>query len=211
MGVSNPALLREVPVTEFMFRNLSVKVFAEAADDGPVCDCCSYVIECGSCSECTDGPTAPPECGPCTDTPTVDCDACTDFETIPECGVCTDTPTNECFPCSDFEGTGAPECLGDTCQDDTHCINTLLILLPPPDDPGRGVRAVRAAADVRREMELLKRELRAAMTLEPDVEPIGSSGRPETLEEVDRLRHVLLEAVAELDERDRAIRGGPSD
>ena len=50
-------------MSEFMFRNLSVKVFAEFADDAPVCECCSYVFVCADCSECTDGATAPPDCG----------------------------------------------------------------------------------------------------------------------------------------------------
>lgn len=212
-----------------MFRNLSVKVFAEFADNAPVCDCCSYVFQCADCSECTDGATAPPECGECTDGATVPpecgectdeltapCEACTDFETTPECGNCTDGPTDDCFPCTDFEGTGGcldptiEDCFGDTCMEDTHCIHTLPILLPPPDDRADGVvRVVRPAAQVRTEMDLLKRELRAAMTLDPDVEPPGSTGRAQTLEEIEGLRRALVDAVAELDEQARTLRGEP--
>jgi hypothetical protein len=198
-------------MSEFVFKNLSVKLLPDPAlaADEPLCVCCSYEVECGECSLCTDGPTQPPECGPCTDTPTgpPECSPCT--QTPTDCGVCTDGPTDDCFPCTDFEGTGAPcfgpvsrpECRSDSaCEDGTHCIDTIDIVLPR-----------RSLDVVRGELAILRAELRRTLGGRLVEEQRLNVEGAQSVEEIDQLRDALLGAVAELDQRRTEIEAGPSD
>lgn len=208
-------------MSEFLFRNLSVKLFPKAdATAGQVCECCSYVVHCDDCSLCTEGPTAPPACEPCTENPASDCGPCTAGVTDPPCGGASDCgPSGQpgpCFPCTEF-GTidcldGTVNCEFESCGQGTGCIDTITIFVP--EDGGEilaGGEVARAAIEprsvdvVQRELAMLRAELRATMARDRAEGP--SLEAPAGVDELDRLRGALLEAVEELDERRGT--GGP--
>jgi hypothetical protein len=195
-------------MSEFMFKSLSVKLFAEdaLADEG-VCVCCSYDVHCDQCTHCTDSPTGIP-CNPCTDAGTVDCGECTLGVTDqPDpCKPCTGEITDDCFPCTDFETT---PCLGplshhpfpcdaDSCQQDTGCLDSILLVLP----------ARRSTSVIAEELALLRAELRQTLGRTTEDERRVAIGDAESVEEIDRVKDALLEAIDELDERRQQIEGG---
>jgi hypothetical protein len=165
-------------MSEFLFRNLSVKLFPEAAlADELVCVCCSYQYQCDGCTLCTGGETRPPGmCTPCTDIPDTDCGPCT--------GGCTDT---------------APPCGIDSCETGTHCIDSVTV----------AVLARRSAAVVRGELEYLRAELRQVLGRPLEEDRRATVAEARSVEEIDRLREVLLGAVAELDQRRAEIEANP--
>jgi hypothetical protein len=191
-------------MSEFVFRNLSVKLLA--ADDGPVCICCSYEYQCNECSQCTDSPTAPP-CDPCTQSATVECGECTNG---PTCDACTagDTggcegPTDDCFPCTDFEGTGGclcsdtdrGECEAESCMDNTGCFNTITIFVEG-DAP-----SPRSSDQILGELNILRDELRRTLGVSEEAVARVPRRRPSSVEEIDQFKAELLDAVAELDQQ----------
>jgi len=209
-------------MSEFVFRNLSVKLFPEvAANAGQVCECCSYVVHCDDCSLCTEGPTTPPACEPCTENPASDCGQCSTGATDFPCGGASDCgpscgDTGACFPCTEF-GTipcrdGTVNCEFDSFGQGTGCLDTITIFLP--GDEGEVVAGGEVAQPaieprsldvVQRELAMLRAELRAAMARHRAEGP--ALGAPAGVDEMDRLRGALLEAVEELDERRGT--GGP--
>jgi hypothetical protein len=200
-------------MSEFSFKNLSVKLFPEVAlaeDAALVCECCSFQMGCGDCT-CTDTPTVP-ECGVCTDTPTgPECGACTETET---CGACSvgetgtpcEGPTDDCFPCTDFDPS--IRCSDETCLEDTGCHHSVPIVVRPPGVEDAPVGGPRPPDVIMGELRLLRAELRQAMGLPPEREEEAEApGKPRTVEELDRLRAALVGAVAELDEHRGRIEG----
>ena len=199
-------------MSEFVFRNLSVKLFA--ADDGPVCVCCSYEYECNECSQCTDTPTGPP-CDPCTRTVTVDCGECTNGPTCDACsggdtgGRC-DGATDDCFPCTDFEGTGGclcsdtgrGECEADSCMEDSRCLFSIPLLIEGDE------ASPRSTAQLVGGLNVLREELRRTLGVSEEAVARAPKRRPSSVEEIDRFKAELLDAVAELD-RQRAELEGP--
>lgn len=197
-------------MSEFVFRNLSVKVFpAEARAEGE-CVCCSYEVHCDACTHCTDSATKVP-CSPCTDAATQDCGECTLGVTEPPngpCKPCTGNITDDCFPCTDFDTTPCfgpfshrpVPCDDASCQQDTGCLDTITVVIP----------ARRPTAVLAQELALLRTELRAALG-RPTEEPLGTVDEVQSLEEIDRLKGALLGAVAELDERRSQLDRGHQD
>lgn len=198
-------------MSEFVFRNLSVKLFA--AEDGPACVCCSYDYECNECSQCTDTPTGA-HCDPCTRTVTVDCGACTDGPTCDACsngdtgGGC-EGPTDDCFPCTDFEGTGGclcsdsggGECDAETCLEDSCRFFSIPIVIEGDDAPPRSTAQIVGGLNVLRE------ELRRTLGVSEEAAARASRRRPASVAEIDRFKAELLDAVAELDRQRAELEG----
>lgn len=198
-------------MAEFVFRNLSVKLFPVAdAVLGPVCVCCSYAHECDECSFCTEGVTDPP------------CDPCTGGATdVPGCGPCTDGPTEEppgcegpsddCFPCTEFDTSPCTFSDEGPCAEPLSCVqesgcfedSDLPILLGAQDAPAQpaAARASRSPDVIQAELDVLRVELRAALGLPPDADPQRRAEPAPAPGEIDRVRSALLAAVDELDRK----------
>ncbi|MHA6781085.1 hypothetical protein ACVGOW_08820 [Pseudonocardia saturnea] len=162
-------------MSEFVFRNLSVKLFPDRAADAvaaadPVCVCCSYAFECADCSLCTDQTDAP--CSPCTDTPTDPCGPCT--------GGVTDPP---------------PQCGIDSCLEGSGCLDSVPIVVQ--GDEGRAGH--RSPDVIAAELEELREELRRALRLPAREVQVRVEDELPADKRADLLRGVLLDAVAELD------------
>lgn len=188
-------------MSEFVFKNLSVKLFPdEALAEGAVCVCCSYDVQCDECSHCTDSPSEVP-CNPCTEAGTVDCGACTMgiTEDGGPCKPCTGQITDDCFPCTDFDTSPCfgplshdpGLCDANSCQQDTDCLDTIPLILP----------ARRSVAVIADELALLRTELRQTLGRSAEEERRSTVEEAESVEEIDRLKAALQGAVAELDER----------
>lgn len=197
-------------MSEFLFRNLSVKVFpAEEAADREGCPDCSYVcvgdsqfacrepsvvcqLACSNVAtpigcnfDCSRVVSQP--CGlNCSNLPTPGgCELdCSRVVSNP-CGfTCTNNPTPDCA-CS------SPRC---TLAGDNP---TILIA-----DPGGRV------GDARSQLAVLKDRMRRNLAaVEAAEQELEAAGRPKTVEEIDAVRSHLLAAVAELDEQKAEMEG----
>lgn len=156
-------------MSEFVFRNLSVKLFPDpsvAAGD-PVCVCCSYAFECADCSLCTDQTDTP--CSPCTDTPSDD-----------PCGPCTGGVTDP-----------PPQCGIDSCLNGSGCLDTVPIVVA--GDETRSPEVIAA------ELDELRAELRRALRLPAREVQVRVADELPADRRADLLRGALLDAVAEID------------
>jgi hypothetical protein len=138
----------------------------------------------------------------------VDCGACTLGVTDEPgpCKPCTGEITDDCFPCTDFDTTpcfgplshSPAPCEVDSCQEDTGCLDTILVVLPPRRSP----------AVITEELALLRTELRQTLGPPSEQERRVVIDEAQSLEEIDRVKDALLGAVVELDERRRQIERG---
>lgn len=173
-------------MSEFVFRNLSVKVFPAGGGRRQADRECADQSPSDMCGQCSQTPT----CSPCTLG-----DPCTLW--------CTETPT--CDRCSGVAFTGAM-CLpgtGDPFCEGVSCGFT---------GPRFGRAFLGQQGDVRAELGALKERLRREMAdVEAAERQLENAGRPRSVEEIDELRSELLAAVAELDERRAELEGdGPT-
>lgn len=146
-------------MSEFMFRNLSIKLFPVEGEEP------------GACADRT-------TCVPCTH-------LCTG--TIPVCDqACTQVPSIPIAVGPECRGPGtSPEFI------DTHGH----LILP--------------AGDARTELLALKENLQRRLALvEVGEQRLAAAAKPTSVEEIDRLKAHLLDAVAELDEQRARMQAG---
>jgi hypothetical protein len=171
--VRRPSVDVEEPaMSEFVFRNLSVKLFPDpAAAADPVCVCCSYAFECADCSLCTDRTDAP----------------------------CTDTPTDDpCGPCTGGVTDPPPQCGIESCLDGSGCLDSVPIVVQ--GDEARGAQAgPRSPEVITAELDLLREELRRALRLPSREAQVRVADELPADKRADLLRGALLDAVAEID------------
>ena len=191
-------------MSEFVFRNLSIKLFpaeGEAGEDE--CPCCTYICMGDSQLACLDPSvprramrarracrnncTLPPTGGGCGN-------ECSFSPTEPECRTgCTYRDTiGECFDICTYIATFCEPC---------STPGTYFIV---PEDPGR-----RGAGDIRAELAVAKRRLRQRLAMvEQQEQQLEAAAKPRTIEEIERVRAQMVAAVSELDEQRARMEGG---
>lgn len=149
-------------MSEFMFRNLSVKLFPAAGE---------------ARQACRDGP-ATQACSPCTQ-------------------LCTGTIPPRCEHGCTIEPS-IPIVIDPVCRS-------------PVSTPGfvdTTTNIILPAGDLRTELAALKDALRRSLAVvEAGEQNLEAPAKPTSVEEIDRLKSHLLDAVAELDERRAGMQG----
>ena len=189
-------------MSDFVFRNLSVKLFpaeGEAADD---CACCSYICQGDSQVACRD-PSVVVVCGAanCTNVTQGGCgNQCSNFAS---CANCSNVPS--CVNCSNFSN---PACFNCSNMPSFDCICSVLGAEPTKLLPADGGRI---GPDPRAGLAEMKRRLRQRLTeVEEQERQLEAAAKPKTVEEIDRVKSHLLAAVAELDEQRAGMEDGPA-
>jgi hypothetical protein len=169
---------------DFMFRNLSVKLYPVETHDVGNCtdrttqvDCWPFQTQCGCTNLCT--MTHVP-CGPHT------CYA----PTVP---IACD-PDSHQFVCNGATNPCGPDSQGIAFVDQES-----RVIIPPGADP-------------REQLELLRANLqRSAAAVDARLEEVQQAARPTSVEQIDALKAQLLAAVDELDQQRAQLAGGGDD
>ena len=204
-------------MSEFVFKNLTVKLMPEAETPGdvptPDCAACSAFvscgvpsINCGFCSVAVSCRVPSLNCGicsvavscKCTNLVSVVCDACSRFVSCPGCSL---VITDPCW-------RGTVVCPGGTIVCPGGTIDCGITRDPcggswiDPIDIG----------DIRKELGQLKTQLRLQLQqVEQQEAQLAEASKPKTVEEIDRLKEQLLNAVAELDEQRKQMQQDDTD
>ncbi len=194
-------------MSDFVFKNLSVKLFPAEGEAADECACCSYICQGDSQVACRD-PSVVAGCGAanCTNITPGGCGNCTNVTPGVLClNNCTRnaTPVVCAWNCSNMV---SPVCACSILSN-PGCICSVLGAEPTKIMGPEGARE----PDPRAGLAVMKRALRQRLTeIEEQERQLEATAKPTTVEEIDHVRSQLLAAVAELDEQRAAMEGGPS-
>ena len=192
-------------MSEFAFKNLTVKLMP--ADDTPQPDCaqCSVFVTCGSCSVLTSCHCSKiiSICGVCSTH--VSCFNCSQLVSV--CGDC--SVAVSCFGCSIQVSVCDPctRLISIICQITNDCLVSIHcgISINCGGTIGCGGSIYNpelGIGEIRQELGKLKEQLRSALAqVEANEAHIEETSKPASVDEIDALKAQLMSAVKELDEQ----------